>query len=116
MKLLLDQNISAKIILRLSQLFPDSAHVSAFGLHRASDERVWQFAKSNGYAIVSKDTDFLHRGLLLGHPPKIILLRVGNGDTETIFQVLAKNQKLIGRFGDNAEESVLSLHCQNSIT
>ena len=37
-----------------------------------------QYAKDNGYAIVSKDSDFQERSVLRGPPPKIIWLRATN--------------------------------------
>jgi predicted nuclease of predicted toxin-antitoxin system len=38
MKLLFDQNLSPRLVERLSDLYPDSVHVQAVGLDRALDE------------------------------------------------------------------------------
>ncbi len=58
MKLLFDQNLSPKLVNRLADLFPGSAHVQTAGIDCADDEQVWQYAKANGFAIVTKDEDF----------------------------------------------------------
>jgi predicted nuclease of predicted toxin-antitoxin system len=38
--------------------------------------------------IVSKDSDFEHRALLYGHPPKVVWLRLGNTPTATVAALL----------------------------
>jgi len=40
MKLLLDQNLSPKLIELLKELYPDSVHVSHIGLDQAVDQEV----------------------------------------------------------------------------
>ena len=51
MKLLFDQNLSPKLVARLRDLFADSSHVKDCGLGTADDEVVWEYARSNGFAI-----------------------------------------------------------------
>lgn len=46
MKLLFDQNISFRILAKLSQEFAGSVHVKTEGLINASDIEVWNFAKA----------------------------------------------------------------------
>ena len=58
MKLLFDQNLSPQLAPDLDDVFPGSAHVEPLGLGTAKDGEVWEFAKANGFAIVSKDEDF----------------------------------------------------------
>jgi predicted nuclease of predicted toxin-antitoxin system len=43
-----------------------------------ADNEIWDFAKLNGYTIVSKDADFSNRILLESPPPKVIHIRFGN--------------------------------------
>ena len=78
MRLLFDQNLSPRLPRLLHDIFPDSIHVREVALHESDDSLVWDYAKENGYHIVSKDTDFQQRSLLLGAPPKFIWLRLGN--------------------------------------
>jgi predicted nuclease of predicted toxin-antitoxin system len=75
MKLLFDQNLSFKLCDRLADLFPGSSQVSRAGLAMADDRTIWEFAKTNGLAIVSQDSDFADMAALYGPPPKVIWLR-----------------------------------------
>ena len=38
----------------------------------------------HNFAILTKDADFRQRSFLLGYPPKIVWLRLGNCATKTI--------------------------------
>lgn len=58
MKLLLDENLSPRLIELLSDAYPESKHLVHVGLGEADDEQVWTYAKTHGFAIVSKDPDF----------------------------------------------------------
>lgn len=109
MKLLLDQNLSWRLVADLQELFPGSVHVRTVGLDQASDVEVWEFAKSGDFTIVSKDSDFEHRSWLFGHPPKCIWLRVGNCSTESLKSLVLKNADQIQEFGRDSDESYLLL-------
>jgi predicted nuclease of predicted toxin-antitoxin system len=78
MKLLFDQNLSPRLPRLLADIYAESVHVREVDLRDADDFAIWHYAKANGYAIVSKDSDFQQRSLLQGSPPKFIWLRVGN--------------------------------------
>lgn len=82
MRLLLDQNISPRLINQLKDIYPNSVHVQTVGLDSASDEKVWEYARQNNLMIVTKDVDFSERGTLSGFPPKIIWIRYGNCSTK----------------------------------
>lgn len=110
MKLLFDQNLSPRLPLLLSDLFPDSLHVREVGLKEATDTEIWNYGKLNGFVIISKDSDFQQRSLLLGPPPKVIWIGIGNAsvmDTE----VLIRSHSLhIIRFGQIGTESYLIIN------
>jgi predicted nuclease of predicted toxin-antitoxin system len=72
MKLLFDQNLSPRLPRLLADIYADSVHVREVGLRDADDSDVWEYAKLNGFTIVSKDSDFQQRSLLYGSPPKFI--------------------------------------------
>ena len=57
MKLLFDENLSPKLPRLLADLFPDSLHVRDVGMKTTGDPLVWDYAKDNGFMIVSKDVD-----------------------------------------------------------
>ena len=48
MKLLFDQNLSRRLVARLSTVFPHSTQVVYEQLESSDDEVVWKFAKING--------------------------------------------------------------------
>jgi predicted nuclease of predicted toxin-antitoxin system len=58
------------------------------GLDSASDERVWDYAKLNGFSIVTKDEDFHVLNVLRGSPPKVIWLQMGNCSTAQVEAML----------------------------
>ena len=75
MKLLLDENLPARLASSLAEVFPGSTHVTEVGLSSASDEEVWQFAREEGLTLVSKDSDFHQMSFLRGFPPKVVWIR-----------------------------------------
>jgi len=70
---------------------------------------IWEYAKSHGFVIVSKDSDFQQRSLLHGAPPQFIWLRLGNCSVADSAYLLRKNSPAIHAFGMNAAESHLML-------
>jgi predicted nuclease of predicted toxin-antitoxin system len=97
-KLLLDENLAPRLATALSDLYPGSRHLTDCGLRGSSDDAVWQYARDNDFVIVSKDSDFSQRSALLGSPPKVIWLRVGNCTTTRADFVLRNAVTLIRAF------------------
>jgi len=109
-QLLLDENLSQRIVARISHIYHNgSVHIKEFGLEQTNDDIIWNFAKTNNYIIVSKDSDFHQKSLLWGHPPKFIYLKVGNCPTSYIVQVLINNYSTISTFAETENESILVL-------
>jgi len=98
MKLLFDQNISYRIISKLSDCFPNCKQVRELGLTNAEDIDVWDYARKNNFIIVTFDSDFYDISLINGCTPKIIWLRTGNLITNQIADLLRKNRLLITDF------------------
>jgi len=88
MKLLLDENLSRRIIPFLQTAFPGSSQVSLLGLESASDSEIWQYAKANGFVIVSRDSDFQERSLVAGHPPQVVWLKIPNRSKTVVLNIL----------------------------
>lgn len=107
MKLLVDNNLSFKLIQSLRIHFPGSQHLSDALDCRSDDIRVWNHAKSNGFIILTKDNDFDERSLLEGCPPKIIHLICGNKTTLHILDLLLKHREDILLFGESDAESCI---------
>jgi len=72
MKLLFDQNLSHRLCGELEDIFSGSAHVRPLGLAEAEDRAIWDFARLNGFTIVSLDADFADMAVFYGPPPKVI--------------------------------------------
>lgn len=106
MKLLLDENLSDRVVPLIIDLYPESSHVKHHDLVRVDDQAIWRFARENGYMIVSKDADFHQLALLAGHPPKVLYLRLGNVSTASIVARLRRDVDSVEAFGADTEGSV----------
>lgn len=109
MKLLFDQNLSPRLSEALSEIFPHSAHVRDKGLATATDREVWDFARSEGFTIVTKDSDFNELVVLKGAPPSVIWIRVGNCTTDAIEQLLKEHRDAIDALGSDDKTDLLEL-------
>ena len=108
-KLLLDENVSDRVVDQIADLFPGSMHVKAIGLREADDGVIWEWAKQHGFTIVSKDTDFYQRAIVFGNPPKFVWLRVGNCPTTLITALLRSRHDIIQQFIESEIEGLLVL-------
>jgi predicted nuclease of predicted toxin-antitoxin system len=106
-KLLFDENLSPKLSVRFAALYPDSTHVSRVGLERADDATVWQYARDQGFSVVTKDADFEEISLRLGSPPKLVWLRRGNCSVDDTVQMLSANAEAVRAFLEHSQNSVL---------
>ncbi len=109
MKLLLDENISSKLVKYFIDDFPESSHIDYLKMQGTTDSNIWEYAKDEGYIIVSKDNDFRQRSFLFGSPPKVIWLSVGNGGTQIIRDLLLNNIIKIQGFAKDPAEGLLVL-------
>ena len=73
------------------------------------DATVWDYAKSDEFVIVSKDTDMHDLSLFLGLPPKVIWVRLGNCSTRQVEQLLRRDLDVIKLFCDDDSVSLLAL-------
>ena len=109
MRLLFDENLSFKLPDRLNDLFPNSLHVRDVGMKAAIDPVIWDYAKDNNLIIVSKDADMHDLSLVLGNPPKVIWLRLGNCSTLQVENLLRRNFDAIELFYADESLSLLAL-------
>ncbi|NHE57161.1 DUF5615 family PIN-like protein [Cyclobacterium plantarum] len=103
MKFLFDQNISHKILKFIPNQFSASSTIKKEGLLNATDREIWEFAKQNGYIIVTNDSDFNDLNLLFGFPPKIIWIRTGNLATQDLADLLIANAEEIIKFNEDED-------------
>jgi len=60
MKLLIDENISWRIVKPLQEFYPDTIHVNRTNIAQPSkDTLIWEYAKKNNFIIVTNDEDFI---------------------------------------------------------
>lgn len=109
MKLLLDQNLSPRLVDELQRDFPGSAHVRDLGLARADDDAIWNTAREHGFAILSKDADFHQLSFLHGFPPKVLWLRLGNCTTDEILAAVHRHLDDIVLFDESEDAAFLTL-------
>lgn len=109
MKLLLDENLSRRLVRRIADLFPDSAHLATEGLIQEPDSAVWAYAKANGFSIVTADADFYELATTLGPPPKVIWLRGCDYPTAIAEELIRSQAIRIADFLEDLERAVLIL-------
>ena len=112
MSLLFDENLSERLIRLLHVPYPGSKHVDTVGLGGRPDQVIWDYAGPEGLAIVSKDNDFRQLSFLLGPPPKVIWLSVGNAGTEVIASLLEARRDTVDVFLNDPEEGLLVIEFQ----
>ena len=95
MKLLLDENLSRRLVPFLQHDYPGSNHVVLLGMESASDKVVWQRAKDDGYVILTRDADFQELSLVWGQPPKVIRLKTMNQTRAATLNVLIESREAI---------------------
>jgi predicted nuclease of predicted toxin-antitoxin system len=109
MKPLLDENLPHGLADSLQDYFPGSQHVRKIGLKGQSDRLIWEYAKKHGYIIASKDSDFNERALLLGSPPRVVWLRIGNCTRQDLEKLLMRNREILLTWESKSDEVVLEL-------
>ena len=109
MRLLFDENLSPRLPQRLIDIFPDSLHVRDVGMKATIDPVVWDYAKKQDLMIVSKDSDMHDLSLVLGNPPKVIWLRLGNCSTSQVEGLLRRDFHAIELFYRDATLSLIAL-------
>lgn len=109
MKLLIDENLSPRLAGQLQDLYPGTRHIEECGLISATDGEIWSYALAQGFAIVTKDSDFFERGVIEEDAPKVIWLRIGNCTTVRAGFVLRNHFERVNAFLAGSEEKCLEL-------
>jgi len=109
LKFLVDENLSPRLVSDLADLFPESAHVRSVELGSTSDPVIWEYAKTHGFAFLTKDKDFANLSIARGAPPKVILLQTGNCSTVQIIRMVRNNALRFTDFEKDTQRSLLVL-------
>jgi len=107
--ILLDQNISFRVVELLLGTFENVKQVKQIGLVDASDLEIWNYAFRNSYTIITFDSDFIDIANLKNAPPKIIWLRFGNSSNLKIAHKLISKSTEIKEFVLNSELAFLEI-------
>ena len=105
MKLLFDENLSYRILKKLDSEYTDSETIRG-----KSDLKIWEYAKKNGFTVVTFDEDFYDIQLLRKFPPKVIWLRRGNTSTNHIAEILNKKTEELKRFIEDSEQGIFEIY------
>jgi predicted nuclease of predicted toxin-antitoxin system len=108
-KLFFDENLSHKLTIRLSELYPGSIHISEAGLLQSPDIAIWEYAKANNFVIVTADADFFELAANFGPPPKVVWLRRWGHTTRDAERLLRLQAVRITEFVADTELGVLVL-------
>lgn len=109
MKLLLDQNLSRKLVPVLQDVYPGSSHVFLLGLHKATDSDIWYYARHHGFLLATRNKDMIDLCVFRGAPPKTLWIRLGNCSTTLVREVFDVNRERIAQFIGDENRVVLSL-------
>jgi len=110
MKLLLDANLSWRLIKKLEPVFDEVFHAEQVGLpDPAPDIEIWNWALENNAIIVTNDIDFYYLMLQKDFPPKVILLRTGNLSTGKIAHILTDNYEAIKAWDEENKYGILQI-------
>lgn len=80
------------------------------GFSEASDRKIWEFAKVQGFCIVTQDADFPKGSRLSGSPLKVIWLRCGNATTAKVEAILRLGAEVTQELIHNANINCLELY------
>lgn len=111
MKLLLDANISWRLVHKLKPLLEDCLHVDNCELvSPAKDIDIWNFCLNNNFVIVTNDEDFVDLSNNKGFPPKIVLMKTGNQRNSFLEEVLIKHLQSIEAFCMESDFGVFEIY------
>jgi predicted nuclease of predicted toxin-antitoxin system len=85
LKLLIDNQLPAGLVRHLQSHGIEAIHVSNCGLSSRSDQAIWDYAKAQGFIVVTKDDDFVYLATQNADGPPVIWVRLGNCRNRTLF-------------------------------
>ena len=108
--LLLDANLSWRSVEVLKKHYDSCTHVDNIGINvPAKDIEIWNYAKLNQMVIITNDEDFLNIQVLMGFPPKIVLLKTGNLKRKQVEDILLKIRQDICSLIESNEYGLLEI-------
>jgi predicted nuclease of predicted toxin-antitoxin system len=114
LRILLDQNLSPRLIRRLADILPGLESVYDHDLTAASDPFLFEWSRTMGFAaLISADRDFVLLAERLGPPPKIIRIERCDFPSGAIEKLIRREATQIQDFLIS-ERAVLTLNINRS--
>lgn len=88
MNFLVDANLPPRLCAWLRHRGHQATHLDELQSLRLPDKQVWKLAAARTQIIISKDMDFYERALLLGKPPQVLILALGNCGNDDLIAAL----------------------------
>jgi predicted nuclease of predicted toxin-antitoxin system len=96
-RFLVDANLPPCLCVWLKSRRHEAEHLFDLNLLTATDTQIWQHGRAENLVIFTKDVDFYERALILGAPPQVIHVAVGNCSNSRLFDVLTSGWDEIER-------------------
>ena len=109
MKLLLDEDLSRRLVPKLLDVFPGTIHVADMDMLRTPDPEIWQFAKENNFTIITKDDDFLALAHRFGPPPKLIMVEIGKCSNAILAERLRESAVRLNEIVTHTRAGIIKL-------
>jgi predicted nuclease of predicted toxin-antitoxin system len=106
MKLLFDESLSPRLVLLMSDLFPESESALRNGLSGAGDRKILDYAADHEFILVSTDSDFEE---LLARVPsaRVVILRSCDYPTDVAAEVLRRNAIRIAELPNSQDHLII---------
>jgi len=102
MKFLCDVHISYKLVNHLISLGAEALHVNnILDKWNTTDKDICEYADSNDYIIISKDSDFRDSFFVRGTPRKLLKINLGNISNQEIIAIFTENISAIQNINAN---------------
>ena len=90
MKFLVDQQLPPALVSFLISKGHEARHVLELQLDQVKDALVWDYARRNDLALVTKDEDFADMVMLHPQEVAVVWVRMGNCRNEALLQVMER--------------------------
>jgi predicted nuclease of predicted toxin-antitoxin system len=104
MKFLVDAQLPRRLVRRLREAGHEALHTLDLPLgNRTTDAVINELSAREGYAVVTKDSDFVNSFLLSHRPQKLLLISTGNISNAELEALLGSNLERIAEGFDTLD-------------
>jgi predicted nuclease of predicted toxin-antitoxin system len=87
-RFLIDAQLPPGLARRLTSRGYPAEHVTRVDLGVATDHAIWRYAARNGFALVTKDEDFVALANRGTSGPQVIWIRIGNISNDALWRAI----------------------------